>query len=138
MQKNLEKYYFGGNREATIQRDGERCVKCGMTRDDHRAKFGRDITVDHIDGNGRHASSSERNNSLDNLQALCIPCHGKKDRARRGFVRQKKITIEDAKDIRSFAESGMSSTDIAKVYPIQASTIRHIVRGDIWKQARSF
>lgn len=74
---------FGGNREKAIQRDGEKCVSCGMERDVHIKTYSRDITVDHIDGNGRHTPRPLQNNSLDNLQTLCLPCHGKKDVQRR-------------------------------------------------------
>ena len=70
---------FGGNREKAIQRDGEACGWCGMTRKEHRAKYGFDITVDHIDDNGRYTPKDQRNNDLDNLQTLCLGCHGKKD-----------------------------------------------------------
>lgn len=78
---------FGGNRELAIQRDGEKCVKCGMTRIEHKKKFGCDITVDHIDGNGKYTEPHLRNNSLDNLQTLCLSCHGSKD-ARRSWMRR--------------------------------------------------
>lgn len=74
-----QKYLFGGNRELAIQRDGEKCVVCLMTRVEHRAKYKRDITVDHIDGKGRNTPANERNHSLDNLQTLCLKCHGSKD-----------------------------------------------------------
>lgn len=76
---------FGNNREKAIQRDGEKCIQCGMTRQEHKAKFGRDITVDHIDGAGRYTPKSEKNNDMDNLQTLCLSCHGKKDIVRREY-----------------------------------------------------
>lgn len=80
-----DKLFFGGNREAAISRDGSRCVECGMTRQEHRDKYGRDITVDHIDGLGRN--STIKNNDLTNLQTLCLECHGSKDGVRqRGRV----------------------------------------------------
>lgn len=72
---------FGGNRELAIQRDGESCTRCGITRQDHLQKFSTDITVDHIDGNGRN--SDNPNNDLHNLETLCLSCHGKKDASRR-------------------------------------------------------
>lgn len=72
---------FGGIREAIIQRDGEKCVKCGMGRDKHRERYGRDITVNHIDGNGRY--SSVQNNDPTNLETLCVSCHSTKDNLRR-------------------------------------------------------
>lgn len=73
----MHKYRFGGLREEAIKRDNERCVKCGMTRIQHKRVFNRDITVDHIDGQGRYAE--EPHNELSNLQTLCLRCHGRKD-----------------------------------------------------------
>lgn len=70
---------FGGNRELAIERDGFACVRCGMTRREHKNRFGRDITVDHIDGFGRNTPRVDKHNNLDNLQTLCCVCHGKKD-----------------------------------------------------------
>lgn len=81
--KTRENLRFGGNREIAIQRDGEKCVECGMTREEHRQTFSRDITVDHIDGNGRYAPKALKNNALENLQTMCLPCHGRKDTLRR-------------------------------------------------------
>lgn len=75
-----DKFYFGGNREKTILRDGEKCVKCGITRTEHKIKHKRDLAVDHINGKGAFDRKSEvPNNNLDNLQTLCLPCHTKKD-----------------------------------------------------------
>lgn len=79
----MHKYEFSGRREDVIIRDKGRCVKCGMTREEHYEKFGRDITVDHIDGTGCNTPASRKNNSMDNLQTLCLPCHGRKDGPRR-------------------------------------------------------
>lgn len=63
---------FGGNRYVVLARDGYRCVRCGITKDEHMEKYGRDISVDHIDGD-------RSNNQPSNLQTLCLRCHGKKD-----------------------------------------------------------
>lgn len=81
---------FGGNRELVIQRDREQCVLCGMTRVAHKEKYGRDITVDHIDGQGRYTAKDEQNNNLDNLQTLCLPCHGTKDIRRKGRLKKER------------------------------------------------
>jgi hypothetical protein len=70
---------FGGNREAAIQRDGEKCVHCGMTRQEHRDYYECDITVDHIDRMGSTVPPELRNNDLSNLQTLCYRCHNMKD-----------------------------------------------------------
>lgn len=72
-----DKIYFGGLREKTLVRDKYACVICGMTDKQHRTKWNRSITVDHIDGNGRY--SKIKNNKLENLQTLCLPCHTRKD-----------------------------------------------------------
>lgn len=65
-------YGAGGNRAAVLERDGYACVQCGMTDEAHKAKWGRPITIDHI-------SKDRSDNSLGNLQTLCLTCHGKKD-----------------------------------------------------------
>ena len=81
VRKSMQKLWFGGNREIVVQRDGEQCVSCGMTRAEHKSKYNRDITVDHIDNKGRY--SVKKNNKVENLQTLCLPCHGKKDHRRK-------------------------------------------------------
>jgi HNH endonuclease len=73
-----DRYFFGGNRETVIQRDGERCVNCGLSRDEHKERYGKDITVDHIDRRGKNVPTAQKNNDLNNLQTLCLPCHGRK------------------------------------------------------------
>lgn len=68
---------FGGQRNTVLARDNWSCVVCGMTDEEHREKWQRAITIDHIDGRGRY--SEIQNNDLENLQTLCLSCHGKKD-----------------------------------------------------------
>lgn len=80
---NNNKALFDGLREQIIKRDGEQCVKCGMSRARHKEKYGRDITVDHIDGRGLNHKKDEKNNNPNNLQTLCLSCHVRKDTARR-------------------------------------------------------
>lgn len=65
-------YGAGGIREQILERDGRQCVKCGMTEQDHLAKWGRPITID-------HKNKDRSNNAPDNLQTLCLVCHGRKD-----------------------------------------------------------
>jgi len=55
---------FGGNRLATIKRDGGCCFMC--SRKDK-------LVVHHIDGNGRR--SKIQNNNINNLVTMCIGCH---------------------------------------------------------------
>jgi hypothetical protein len=69
---NWIKRDFNGLRDKVLLRDNYQCVKCGMTRLKHLEKWGTDINVDHIDRN-------RKNNIMENLQTLCLHCHGKKD-----------------------------------------------------------
>lgn len=65
-------YGAGGNREAVLERDGFACVRCGMTDAEHKATWNRPITID-------HKSKDRSDNSMGNLQTLCLTCHGNKD-----------------------------------------------------------
>lgn len=65
-------YRTGGLREKVLQRDGRKCVRCGMSDIEHKRIWDRPITLDHRDRNKRH-------NTLENLQTLCLVCHGSKD-----------------------------------------------------------
>lgn len=121
------KSLFGGNRERVILRDGEKCVECGMTREEHKRKWGRDITVDHIDGNGRNVSVRKKNNNMDNLQTLCLSCHGSKDTPINSI--SKEIVIK----IRKEYKSGETSTyKLANKYGMTQGNVWHIVSGKTW------
>lgn len=61
-------------RQQVLLRDGYRCQACG------RLVTGREAHVDHI-GNDAHDHESNR---LENLQCLCIQCHGSKSRCEMG------------------------------------------------------
>lgn len=71
---NGEGHDYGPNwpeiREAVIQRDGERCQGCGVSRDEYHM----DLHAHHITP-FRLFDSRERANRLDNLVALCATCH---------------------------------------------------------------
>lgn len=60
------KAMFGGNRDASLERDGFRCVKCGAADGLH---------THHVDGRGKGYPVRERNNALGNLITLCNGCH---------------------------------------------------------------
>jgi len=66
---------FGDLRDEVLERDNWECVMCSMTSEQHLIIFGRRITLDHIDGN-------RNNNTIENLQILCLRCHSSKDRRR--------------------------------------------------------
>lgn len=70
-------------REDVIQRDGEKCVNCDMSRENHIGKFNRDINVHHIMPRKEFIISEEKSiddaNEMDNLKTLCITCHRKEE-----------------------------------------------------------
>lgn len=122
---------FGGKREEVIQRDGEKCVKCGMTRAENRTKYGKDITVDHVDGRGVNVPLAQKNNDLSNLQTLCSFCHGLKDGPRRWKAQ---LVPEDIRDIRMFYARGMRIKDITAGYQmVSRASIDMIIHGHTWK-----
>lgn len=75
------KIRYGGLRDIVLERDNFACIVCSMNNEQHIVIFGRSITIDHIDGNG--INSKKPNNTLENLQTLCLRCHGLKDQKRR-------------------------------------------------------
>jgi 5-methylcytosine-specific restriction endonuclease McrA len=83
---SMNKFRFGGLKELVIQRDGERCVMCKMHRTEHRLVFNRDLTVNHIDHQSARSVTFDGviNNDPDNLETLCLRCHGAKDAVKTG------------------------------------------------------
>lgn len=77
---SMHRKRFGGLRDDVLKRDDYKCLGCGMTNDEHIQLWNRNLTIDHIDGKGRY--SDFPHNSLDNLQTLCLRCHGRKDSAK--------------------------------------------------------
>jgi hypothetical protein len=73
---------FGGLRETVIHRDNEKCVMCGITREQHKLIYNKDITVNHINKRGRYSDNPD--NRLENLETLCFRCHGHKDAIKHG------------------------------------------------------
>jgi len=126
MSKYADKRMFGGNREKTILRDGEKCLHCGMTRAEHRIRYRRDITVDHIDGRGMNSPKEEKNNDMSNLQTLCIACHASKDN------KQRKLTVVQAINIRHI-KGEMSYQKIADLYGVSQPYISMVMNNQ-WRK----
>jgi len=81
-----DRMFFGGNRALALERDNYRCVKCNMSNEEHLLRWGRTITVDHIRG--------RVDDSLANLQTLCLLCHGHKDILRRkDFIIKEELNL---------------------------------------------
>lgn len=68
---------FGGLRERIWERDDYKCVDCGMTMAEHIRRWKKRLTINHINGLGRN--SIQPDNRPENLETLCLPCHGAKD-----------------------------------------------------------
>lgn len=70
--------YYGENweemRTAALERDGGECVVCGMSRNEHRDKYGKDIHVHHIQPIATFENPEEAN-ELQNLVTLCYAHH---------------------------------------------------------------
>lgn len=115
-------YSNGGNRLSVLTRDNYSCVKCGMSDTEHKEKWARPITVDHIDKN-------RKNNDLSNLQALCLRCHGQKD-----LIPQLRIQrIPEFKSaIMQLRRDGAYYRDIAKILGFSSAGIFKWVKR--WKQ----
>lgn len=139
--KRKDNYLFGGNRIKALERDGFKCVLCGMTQEEHLLKYGRDITVDHIDGSGCNTLKKDKNNSLDNLRTLCLRCHSinEKNVDINKYLRGEehwshKVTSKQVLEIRKKASPHKCTyKDLSREYGITVSTIERIVNNRIWK-----
>jgi hypothetical protein len=68
-----QKYHFGAHPEVIERRERDGCTHCGISNAEHKATFGRELTVHHIDGMGR--TSARPNHDPSNLLILCDRCH---------------------------------------------------------------
>ena len=115
-------YANGGARKAVLERDGYRCVDCGMTDAEHKAAYSRPITVDHKDKN-------RRNNTMGNLQTLCLRCHGSKDIT--PALKAKALTPEQIIAARKMRTEGATFQKIADHFGVNISTAwSHITKGE--------
>lgn len=111
-------YATGGLREQILKRDGYACVKCGMTDAEHKAKWDRPITID-------HKSKDRSDNSHENLQTLCLTCHGRKDLIPRLRVRKAAPHFEAMKRMR---QSGKTYQSIADELGLSICTVWKYLR----------
>lgn len=71
---------FGGLRLEVFNRDKNQCVDCGMNQKEHVKRWGKSLTINHINGVGRNSVIPD--NRIENLETLCLKCHGIKDSKR--------------------------------------------------------
>jgi uncharacterized protein YerC len=117
-------YATGGLRKAILERDGYACLNCGMTDVEHRRIWNRPITTDHKDKNRSH-------NTMDNLQTLCLRCHGNKDMIPR--LREAKGPAVK-KEILEMRTDGVPYREIASVVGLSVGTVYRWEQ--IWNKGR--
>ncbi len=116
---------FKKNRLLALERDNYHCVKCGIDNAKSKEKYHQVLTVDHINGNGVYDSKSEQpNHGLDNLQTLCLGCHGLKSQPRKHT---------EAKE-RPFTSRECHKCGVVKSYP-ENFPINHFYNGFIYRRA---
>lgn len=111
-------YGAGGNRLAVLERDGHACVRCGMTDAEHKDRWSRPITVDHI-------NKDRHDNSLTNLQTLCLRCHGSKD-----LIPQLRVRKAEKKDaeIARLRSGGHTCQEIAGIVGLSQTSVFNRLR----------
>lgn len=62
--------------EKVRERDGQQCVVCGMTRDEHLNQYDTELNVHHV-------ASETDPDALQNLVTICKGCHAKWDRVKK-------------------------------------------------------
>lgn len=112
-------YGAGTNRGAVLERDGHACVKCGMTDEQHKARWDRPITVDHI-------SKDRSDNRMSNLQTLCLTCHGRKDLIAKLRVRKRD---QYADQIRAGRAAGLTYQQIAEQTGLSIGSVWKVMNG---------
>lgn len=112
-------YETGGNRKAVLTRDGYACVRCGMTDEQHKGKWGRPITID-------HRSKDRSDNRMGNLQTLCLECHGRKDLIEPLRAKKAAHHLEAMKSMRA---AGAPYQSIADDLGLSIATVWNYLRG---------
>ena len=73
-------------RKAVRERDGHKCVSCGMVEKKHKEKYGRLLDVHHLI-KARNIDDPDERNAVENLVTLCIDCHQRWERLSEADIR---------------------------------------------------
>jgi 5-methylcytosine-specific restriction endonuclease McrA len=137
-----------------IKRDGHKCQSCGMTEEQHFAKWGRMLDVHHINP-FYNFTDHVLANKLTNLITLCKSCHRVED----GKIQGKQLLMDfgisprvpsrnhsigaengnakidenKVKQIRVCILNEIPYKDITEIYGIKRSMISNIKTGKAWK-----
>lgn len=144
---------WAGIRAKIIERDGGKCRCCGIDRVECKARYGRDLDVDHIEPFHNFIRLSEANRP-GNLMTLCASCHrkaeakrtgvqailpfGPRARTHKGYARgarvnTAKLTELDVRAMRRRAAAGESISTLAAEYGVDRSNAYLLVNRKIWK-----
>ena len=66
---------WGTLREKIRKRDGNKCLRCGITNDEHVMDRGYSLHVNHIIPFWQYQGNNAAANNPSNLETLCHPCH---------------------------------------------------------------
>jgi len=100
---------FGGNKYPVLDRDGQKCTKCGKIKG---------LIIHHIDGSGHDKNP---NNSMDNLTTLCRSCHMRHHASGDRNYLYKELTVE----MYNLAKEGSKSLfDMAIKLNMHRDTLR--------------
>jgi len=107
------------------------CIHCGMTNDQHVARWSERLHVDHINNDGRHSESIglKPNNHISNLQILCRSCHVKKDNKLKDYNKQSILKECDVENILNMIKKTNNIRKVAMDLGYQYRTIYAISKG---------
>jgi len=74
-----EPYYgpdWRSQRRVVLKRDNYECQDCGLSREENRNKYGKDLEVHHLQPIRTFSDTTDAN-QLTNLVTLCTECHTK-------------------------------------------------------------
>lgn len=141
------------------KRDGNKCIICGITNEDHLDTYGNGLHVNHIIP-FHNFTDYKKANALSNLETLCVKHHGmredrsnvqmcmdfsdgdKHQRIRVGYAAgskhpRAKLTESDVIDILAMRSEGLSYADISDRYDaVSKSTISAICLGKTWNHVK--
>lgn len=88
--------YYGNDwrkiRSERVQKDGEQCVICNASQQEHYRRYDTDLHVHHIAPGSEFKTDdgihNEEANQISNVVTLCSPCHSRHEGKSRDFFEQ--------------------------------------------------
>jgi hypothetical protein len=115
---------------AVRERDGHRCTGCGMTAEEHRARYGRTLDV--------HRTVPGSIYTLDGSVTLCRACHAPQPKRRGGQVdlalRGQPLTIRLAPDLAAAFRTLMKQTRRRVSAEVILALEKHLADHGLWQR----